>query len=86
MKSAATNPLITEIVKIVKAVDESLIHECPFYNTVIKNKPLTITTLPAIFSQGEYKITFNLTTKNNEEIMFHEYLTSVVSSEKNSFG
>lgn len=80
------NPLIVEVVKIAQAVDKDAIHECPYYNVVINNKPLSLTTLPTIFSQGEYKVTMNFTTKKDEKIFYSEYLFSIISSEKHSFG
>ena len=86
IKKLAENRLISELMKIVKEVDESLAQECPYASMSIKNKPLSINSLPTIFSQGEYKVTFNSTNKKDEEIIFAEFLVSLTSSEKNSFG
>lgn len=79
-------PLIKEVVKIVQNLDESLVHPCPFYGYIVKNKPLSISTLPSIFAQGDYKMTFNFTSKKDQGILFIEFLTSLISSEKHSFG
>mgnify|MGYP006359087981 FL=1 len=86
IKNFAENRLISELMKIVNEVDDSIAHECPYSSLSIKNKPLSIKTLPAIISQGEYKVTFNATNKKDEEINFIEFLISIISSEKNSFG
>ena len=85
-KTAGDNRLIAELIKVANKLDESLLHECPYSSMMIKNKPLSISNLPSIFSQGEYKITFNFTNQRDEQINFVEFLASIISSEKNSFG
>ena len=66
IKNFAENRLISELMKIVKEVDESLAKECPYASMSIKNKPLSINSLPTIFSQGEFKVSFNSTNKKDE--------------------
>lgn len=86
MKAAIETPLLSVIIDIAKSVEPSMIHECPYVNLIAKNKPLTLSALPTIFSQGDYRVTLNFTTRNNEEFLFIEFLLSWISSEKNSFG
>ena len=86
MKASTATPLLSVIIDIAKSVEPTIIHECPYVNLLTKNKPLTLNALPTIFSQGDYRVTLNFTTRRNEEFLFMEFLASWISSEKSSFG
>lgn len=86
MKAMTGTPLLAVLIDLAKSVEPTAIHECPYNNLIIKNKPLTLSALKTIFSSGEYRVTMNFTSRNNEEFLFIELLASCISSERNSFG
>jgi hypothetical protein len=78
---------MTELIKMVKNIDSASIHQCPYNFIDIKNKPFLIDTFPSIFPQGDYRMNFNLTNRqNNDIISSFEIMISWFSSERHSFG
>lgn len=77
---------MTELIKIGELIEKSALHKCPYTEFLMDNKPVKIDTLPAIFPQGDYRITINITNRKEEQMMFYEFIVSWFSSDKHSFG
>jgi hypothetical protein len=86
LAKSSSNPLINAIIDIFRKTDTSLIHECPYTQIILDNKPIIVETLPSVFSAGDYKFTIELLAKDDKSILYVETLVYWFSSEKNSFG
>lgn len=71
---------------IFRKAEPSLIHECPYNDIVVENKPFRIDSLPSVFTGGDYKLTFELMTMNDQRIIFVEVFATWFSSEKKAKG
>lgn len=86
LERSSSNPLLSAIINIFKDSVPEIIHPCPYESVVINNKAFKVDSLPTFFSTGDYKITMELISKSNEQILIVEALVSWFSPEKNSFG
>lgn len=84
--SASINPLLAEVFKIIREMEPSAIHPCPYTQLIVVNKTVNIEHLSNIMPNGDYRAVSNFTAKNGDILVTEEFLCSIISSEKNSFG
>lgn len=86
LKNGEKNVLLVLLIQMIKEMEPSIIHPCPYTDFLIRNKTVSLKSVPSILPRGDYRITGNLTNNKEEMIVFVELLALVVSSETNTFG
>jgi hypothetical protein len=86
MRASTSNILFSEMIKVIKKLEPSIIHQCPYREAIVDGKIPDVSSMPSIFSSGCYKTFVNITSKKDEMIITFEAIVDWISSEKSSYG
>lgn len=81
-----TNPLTKFIVDLANQTAPSFVHTCPYKVINITRAPIKTESVGSAFATGDYKISFIFKTTKQNFLCSLDFVLSINSSEKNSFG